>query len=303
MPTISPARTEIDALSTTTRPACVGCGDRPVIDPEDLLADVGRAIRKSVVERAPDHTADDAVLRGILPVHVDRLDRLAVADDRGRVCDVDDLAEFVADDDARDPLLAQVAQQAEQVRGVGVVQRRGRLVEDQQLDVLRQCLGDLDQLLLAHPELPHGRGRVLVEADPRHELHGAHVRLVPVDQAALEHLIAEEEVLGDREIRNEGELLVDDDDAGALGILDRAESLRLAVEEDLAVEGSVRVDARQHLHEGGFAGAVLAADRVDLAALDTQGYVLEHLDTGEVLDDVAHLEDRVRHRCSCRFCR
>ena len=63
-----------------------------------------------------------------------------------------DLVQLVADDDAGDALVAQPADQVQQVGGVLVVQGRGRLVEDQQLDVLGQRLGDLDQLLLADAE-------------------------------------------------------------------------------------------------------------------------------------------------------
>jgi hypothetical protein len=98
---------------------------------------------------------------------------------------------------------------------------------------------------------------------------------------------------------DQGQLLVDDDDARVLGVLDRVEALRFAVEDDRSVEGSVRVHARQHLHEGGFSCTVLAADRVDLAAGHGQGDVIEHLDAGEVLGDVAHLEDSVGHLSSC----
>ena len=39
----------------------------------------------------------------------------------------------------------------------------------------------------------------------------------------------------------------------------------LALEEDLALVAAVRVDAAEHLHQGRLAGAVLAADGVDLA--------------------------------------
>ena len=68
------------------------------------------------------------------------------------------------------PLLLQLAEQAEQVRGVVVVQRGGRLVQDEQLHVLGQRLGDLDQLLLADAELADRGRRVLVEADPAEQL-------------------------------------------------------------------------------------------------------------------------------------
>ena len=47
------------------------------------------------------------------------------------------------------PCSCRLQDQVEQVVGVLVVERRGRLVEDQQLDFLRERLGDLDELLLA----------------------------------------------------------------------------------------------------------------------------------------------------------
>ena len=68
-------------------------------------------------------------------------------------------------------------------------------------------------------------------------------------------------------------------------------SHQLAVEVDLAVVGAGRVHARQDLHQGGLAGAVLPADRVDLAAANRHRDVRERLDARELLGDVAHLED------------
>ena len=43
--------------------------------------------------------------------------------------------------------------QVQQVLAVVFVQGRGRLVQDQQLDVLAQRLGDFDQLLLADAQV------------------------------------------------------------------------------------------------------------------------------------------------------
>ena len=60
--------------------------------------------------------------------------------------------------------------------GVVLVERRGGLVEDQQLDVLGERLGDLDELLLADADvLDQGVG-VLVEPDPGEQLDGPHLR-------------------------------------------------------------------------------------------------------------------------------
>ena len=61
------------------------------------------------------------------------------------------------------------------------------------------------------------------------------------------------------------------------------------------VVGAVRVHPRQHLHQRRLAGAVLAADRVDLAAAHRQVDVLQRLDAGEGLGDPAHLQDVVGH--------
>ena len=100
-----------------------------------------------------------------------------------RVGDLLDLVELVADDDRRDALPLEVQDQVEQVIGVLVVERRRRLVEDEQLDALRQRLGDLDELLLADADVHDLGGRVLLQTDAREQLRRLQVGLVPVDEA------------------------------------------------------------------------------------------------------------------------
>ena len=51
------------------------------------------------------------------------------------------------------PCALEFQQQVEQRVAVGLVEAGGRLVEDQQLDLLRQRLGDLDELLLADADI------------------------------------------------------------------------------------------------------------------------------------------------------
>ena len=92
---------------------------------------------------------------------------------------------------------------------------------------------------------------------------------------------AEDEVLGDREIGEGDRLLVDQRDAELLR-RDRVGDLdRLAVER----EGAARraVDAREDLREGRFARAVLAEQRVDLAAPQVEVDIAQHLDAREGL--------------------
>ena len=98
--------------------------------------------------------------------------------------------------------------------GVVVVEGGRRLVEDQQLHVLGERLRDLHELLLADAELTDRGRRVLAQAHPLQQLGRLGVGLVPVDQPAADDLVAEEQVLRHRQGRDEGEFLMDDDDAG-----------------------------------------------------------------------------------------
>ena len=103
------------------------------------------------------------------------------------------------------------------------------------------------------------------EADEGEELARAREGAIPVDDAEPGRLVAEEHVLGDRQERHERQFLVDDDDPEVLGLGDVAERHRLALVEDVARVGPVRVDTRQHFHQRRLAGTVLAADGMDLA--------------------------------------
>ena len=82
--------------------------------------------------------------------------------------------------------------------------------------------------------------------------------------SAPQRLAAHEDVLGDREVGEERRLLVDDGDAGVARVGGAVEVDRLAVDQHVAGVGPV--DAGQQLHERRLAGAVLADQRVHLAA-------------------------------------
>ena len=173
-----------------------------------------------MLEVPADHPADDPVLVDGVRGDGERLDGLAVADDRDLVGDLLDLVELVGDHDRGDPLALQALEQVEQVLGVVVVEGRRGLVEDEQLDLLGERLGDLDELLLADTEVLDLGQRVLGQADPGEQLDGLAVGAVPADDPAGGGLVAEEDVLGDRQLGDQRQLLVDDDDAGGLALPD-----------------------------------------------------------------------------------
>jgi len=68
--------------------------------------------------------------------------------------------------------------------------------------------------------------RVVLEPDPGQKLQGASLGGGPVDGAAPGRLVAEEDVLGDGQLGDECELLMNDDDASRLT---RADVLELHV--------------------------------------------------------------------------
>ncbi len=114
---------------------------------------------------------------------------------------------------------------------------------------------------------------------------------MPVDDAVFRRLVAEEDVLGDREQRHQRQLLVDDDDAEMLAVGDAGEAPLGALIDDLAFVGAVRIDAGKDFHQRRLAGAVLAADGVNLALLDGEIDVAKRFHAGETLGNPSHFED------------
>ena len=123
--------------------------------------------------------------------------------------------------------------------------------------------------------------------------HGEPVRIydAPSDHAEAAWFVAEEDVLGNRELGHQRQLLVDDDDADLLAVVDATKAPLGAQVTDLAAVVAMRVDARQHLHQRRFAGAVLADDGVDFTLADGQIDVVERIHAGEGFDDPPHLQN------------
>jgi hypothetical protein len=114
--------------------------------------------------------------------------------------------------------------------------------------------------------------------------HGA-----PVDEPPAARLAAEADVLGDRAVAEEVDLLVHRDHARGLRGGRRVEAHRPAVEPDRA--GVAAVGAGHHLDERALAGAVLADERVRLAGGEREVDGVERRRAGEALRDPLHAEE------------
>ncbi len=263
----------------------------PVLHLEEDLADLGLVVREPGFQGPAHHALDDAVLVDAVGLDVQRLDRLAVADDRDGIRDLLDLVELVRNDDGGDAAALEAEDQVQQVLGVGFVQRRGGLVQDEELDLLVQRLGDFHELLLADADFLDRGVRILAQADPGQQFDGAAAGLGPVDHPAPGGFVAQEDVLHDGKLRDQREFLVDDHDAGLLAGPDVLELLDFALVDDVPGVAAVAVDAGEYFHQGGLAGAVFTADRVDFAGLHPQVHLGQCFNAGELFGDGAHLED------------
>jgi len=137
------------------------------------------------------------------------------------------------------------------------------------------------------------RIRVDGEAEPRGDLANLGARGVEVQPAALRLLVAEHDVLGDREHRDQHEVLVHHADARRHGISGPGEVLHDVVDDDLAVVGLV--EPVQHVHQRGLARTVLAQEAVDLPRLDDEVDVVVGHQGAEALGDAAQLKLHVSH--------
>src|SRR5690606_20537734 len=110
------------------------------------------------------------------------------------------------------------------------------------------------------------------------------------------------DVLGDSAVRQEVELLMDDADAGTLGVARMMEVDLLAEQRDGA---DVRlVGASEDLHERRLTRAVLARQRMYLAAAALEVDRIECREVAEALGDALHLQGlfvRRRWGCSARL--
>ncbi len=98
------------------------------------------------------------------------------------------------------------------------------------------------------------------------------------------------DVVGDREVGNERQLLEDADDAGAVGGGGRVEGDLRAVEHDAPGVGPD--DAGQNLDQRRLAGAVLAEDRVNPPGGDGEISLLQRAHAAVALRHALHAQDR-----------
>ena len=190
----------------------------------------------------------------------------------------------MGDVDDADAVPPDLLDQAEQLVGLALGERGGRLVQDQHRELGAERLGDLDHLLLGARQAsrPAGAGRS-GKAEPGEDRLGAPVQLALVEQAATGRLGAEEQVLLDRHLRHQGELLEHRADPERAGVVHRVQLDRLAAKRDAPGVRAQRAGGDRD--QGRLAGAVLAEQDVHLARAQVEIDPVERQHAGKALGD------------------
>ncbi|CAM5672292.1 hypothetical protein SVIOM342S_02616 [Streptomyces violaceorubidus] len=201
-PTISPGRTR--SISGRT-----GLPGR-FPDAQHGFARGGGQIREDVLDVASrhqrHHLAGGCRLGGQAAGH-----RPAVLEDGDPVADAADLLQAVRDVDDGDSVGGEVGDDAEKVVDLVRVERGGRLVHHDQPYVVRQRACHGHDLLLGRRQVADQPPRVDLRVPEPFEQRGRRRlgRLAPYDEAGGGRLVTEVDVLGDRQVFDQVEFLVD----------------------------------------------------------------------------------------------
>ena len=171
--------------------------------------------------------------------------------------------------------------------GLRLRERRRGFVEHQHAGLDRERPRDLHQLLARDAQAAGARPHV---ADLRQsEVIPKAFRLADhppaVQQSPESRLASEKDVLGDGQVGRQRQFLVDQPDPEPVRVGHIADVHTPSVVDNLAGVGTV--DAAEDLDERGFAGAVLAEQRVDLAGPQLEVHAVERHDAAEALRHAA----------------
>ena len=238
---------------------------------------------------APNHHFDDLAV-GLCSGGVGR-DIGAVPEHRAFVGEFGDLVHAVGDEQERKTLLAQALQDHENLSDVGRGQGRGRLVEDEDAGLARKGLGDLHHLAARQRQVLDQSHRMDVgRARPLERFLGDATLRAPVDHPEAPRRVGDGDVVGDRKVGNERQLLEDAHDPGAIGGGGQIEGDFRPVEDD--PPGVGRDHARENLDQGRLAGAVLAKNGVNAPREHDEIGVGERPHAAVALGYALHAQDR-----------
>ena len=239
-------------------------------------------MREDLVDDPAGHQLDELLIARFLDG--DGVDVHPVAQHGDAVADPLDLVHPVGDVDDADAIGLDLLDQPEQPVGLAFRERRGRLVEDHDIGLGAEGLGDLHHLLLGAGEVHH-----LVPGPEREAQAVQRLARLPGERRLVEEwparqLIAEEQVLLDRELRHQREFLKHGAHAELACMVHRVNYGRLAAQMDRSARRPVK--AGDDLDQRRLARAVLAEQHVHFARAHVEIDAIERERAGKLLREI-----------------
>ena len=210
------------------------------------------------------------------------------------IADGEHFLEAVRNVHDRDPARLQVADQPEQHPDFGCAQGGGGFVHDEDADVLRNRLGDLDDLLVAQRQRAHQNARIDGLLQAGHEVAGLALLRVAVEDAVSRPLAPQKDVVGHAEVGEQIQFLVDHGNAAGRRIARGCQANGASIQ--FQSPGGRLLDSGQDAHQRGLARAVLADQGADLAATHGEIHAVQSRGARVLLGDGARRQDHIgRH--------
>ena len=196
---------------------------------------------------------------------------------------VGELGHAVRDEDQAGRRGHEVAHQLKQGLRLGRGQRSRGLIHDQNLRVEGQRARNFHHLQARNRQVTAVGGGIDVHVEALEQLARITNHLAVVDVSKLGRAGSTDvQVLGDGQVRNDVEFLVDDRQAEVTRVLRRLNVDLLSLQPDLAARVGL-VYTGEHLHERGLARSVLTAETQDFTGAKVEVHVGQRLHAGERL--------------------
>ena len=207
-------------------------------------------------------------------------DQSSVAQNGDAARHVEHLREPMTDKDDGDARGGERAHDGEQVVRLGLCERGGRLVHEDEFGVARERACDRHQLSAGNWQTPERRAEVELHAELRERGACGPAYGAVVHEPRRAHKAVEGDVLGDRHFRKKRQVLPDHRHPLAAGELRRRRCDALAEIVD-ARAGRRLVDAGDDLDQRALAAAVLAGEAMHFPAPDRKRHVVERAHAAE----------------------
>src|SRR5512145_2593751 len=260
--------------------------DLQAVDLEYRRAGLGRRLVDAQQYLAADHQLGERFLRAVRCPQVG--DDLATAHYRDGIGDIENLPEFVGDENDRLALGAERAKDAEEMIGLLRREHASRLVQDQRFGAAVKRLEDFDTLLQADRKI--GDDRVWIDFELIVALESTE-RLAHFPAAGAQGrpaLDAEHDVLENAKRIDQHEMLVNHADPGGDRVMWPANVDCAAGNADFTGVGLIV--AVEDAHQRRLSGAILADDAMNRAGLHAQRNVVVGVHRPEPFIDADELD-------------